>query len=249
MRAKTELEIELMREGGRKLAQIVDKLSKEVEPGITTDKLAQSAAKQIKAMGLQPILLGYQGFPDVICISINEQVVHGIPSQRKIARGDLVKLDLSIANKGMVVDSARTVIAGGASSADINRLLDHTRLALDKGISAIRGAGTKVGDISAAVQNELEAHHLGVVRDLVGHGVGHSLHEGLEVPNYGVSGSGKALSAGDTIAIEPMSTLGSWQVAMLADGWTVVTRDGSLSAHFEHTVLITEKGAEILTLA
>lgn len=250
MRSKTELEIELMRQGGKKLALILDHLCGQVKPGISTAELAQIAAKQIKDMGLKPILLGYQGFPDVICISINEEVVHGIPSKRKIQDGDLVKLDLSVANENLIVDSARTVVAGDHSiSADTKRLIDHTRLALDKGIAAIRGAGTKVGDIGAAVQQELEGNSLGVVRDLVGHGVGFSLHEGLEVPNYGSTGAGKVLSAGDTIAIEPMATLGDWQVGMLADGWTVVTRDHSLSAHFEHTVLVTKDGAEILTQA
>lgn len=247
MRPKSQLEISLMREGGKKLGKILNELAGEVAPGMTTKQLAGSAAQKIKEEGLEAILLGYQGFPDVICISVNEEVVHGIPSKRVIKDGDIVKLDLSVANQGMVLDSAVTVIAGSSTSAEHAKLIKYTKLALDKGISAIRGDGTKTGDIGSAVQKELESHGLGVVRDLVGHGVGFSLHEGLEIPNYGVAGSGKALKAGDTIAVEPMATLGDWRVGMLKDGWTVVSRDGSLAAHFEHTILVTDDGAEILT--
>lgn len=249
MRPKTEKEIELMREAGKVLAQILAKLSDAVQPGVTPAELSALAANELKKTGMHPVLLGYQGYPDIICISINDAVVHGIPGKLPINEGDVVKLDFTISHKGMVVDAATTVFASEhAPPADIKRLLEGTKRALDAGIGAIHGDGTRVGDIASAIQNVLNKYKLGIVRDLVGHGVGYGVHEEPNVPNYGVSGTGPALLAGATIAIEPMATLGGWQVNMLKDDWTVVTRDGSLAAHFEHTVLITDKGAEILTL-
>lgn len=249
MRPKTAPEIEAMREGGHRLALILDTLSREVEPGVSGKDIATHAKELIKKDGLQPVLLGYEGFPDVMCISINDAVVHGIPSKKAFGEGDLVKLDLTVSYRGMVVDSALTVVAGHkVPSADIQRMIEGTKQSLEAGISAIHGEGTRVGDISSAVQKVLDQHKLGVVRDLVGHGVGYGVHEGLEIPNYGYPGTGRELVAGATIAIEPMATLGDWRVNLLSDGWTVVTRDHSLTAHFEHTVLVTENGAEILTI-
>lgn len=247
IRAKSFAEIELMRTGGRQLAEILRLLAAKVEPGISGKALDKFAEKEVKSRGLVPVLKGYQGYPASLCVTVNEGVVHGIPNSEAFARGDVVKLDLTISHKGMVVDSAVTVVAGGSDDKDIDRLIEGTQQALNRGIAAIKGEGTRVGDISAAVQDELNKHKLGVVRDLVGHGVGYGVHEEPEVPNYGVRGSGLLLPAGSTIAIEPMATLGDWRVGMLADGWTVITRDGSLAAHFEHTVLITETGAEVLT--
>lgn len=249
MRPKTDKEIEIMRQGGKELARILNDLSSKVIPGATGKDISASAAQEIKSAGLQPILLGYQGYPDVMCISVNEGVVHGIPSKDEFKSGDVVKLDLTIGHKGLIVDSALTVIAGDAdSNADISRLLRGTKSALDAGITAVKGQGTRVGDIAAAIQAVLDKNKLGIVRDLVGHGVGYDVHEDPNVPNYGVSGTGPSLLAGVTIAIEPMATLGDWQVNILKDGWTIVSRDGSLTAHFEHTVLVTDKGAEILTI-
>ncbi len=251
MSPKTPAEIEIMREGGKRLATILNELAQKVEPGITGKDIAALASDQIKKNQLQPVLLGYKvgglSYPDVMCISINDEVVHGIPSKQAIKSGDLVKLDVTVAYKGMIVDSALTVVAGTNSSADVKRLMDGTKRSLEAGIAAISGSGTKVGDIGAAIQDVLQKNQLGIVRDLVGHGVGYDVHEAPNVPNYGHSGTGPTLAAGMTIAIEPMATLGDWQVDILDDGWTIVTHDHSLAAHFEHTVLITEDGAEILT--
>lgn len=249
MNPKSAAEIELMRQGGKKLATILDTLVAEVQPGVSPKDISALAAEQIKKAGMQPVVLGYEGFPDVLCISVNEEVVHGIPGSRKFQDGDVVKLDLTLGYKGLVTDSARTVIAGTKTNADVKRLVEGTRRALDAGIAAIMGSGTRVGDIAAATQKVMDRYKLGIVRDLVGHGVGYGIHEAPNIPNYGVSGSGPVLSAGMTIAIEPMATLGDWRINIAKDGWTVVTRDHSLAAHFEHTVLITENAAEILTLA
>lgn len=249
MRPKSAKEIELMREGGRELARILQLLSEMVLPGVTPAEISARAAEEIKKAGMQPVLLGYQGYPDVICISINDGVVHGIPGKEKFKEGDVVKLDLTIGNKGMIVDAAVTVVAGGKANAEVQRLLNGTKRALDAGIGAIKGSGTRVGDIASAIQDVLDKNKLGIVRDLVGHGVGYDVHEDPNVPNYGVKGTGGSLLPGVTLAIEPMATLGDWRVNVLKDGWTIVTADGSLAAHFEHTVLITEDGAEILTQA
>lgn len=249
MRPKTDQEIDIMREGGKALAEILKQLAAKVQPGIFPKEISAEAAKEIKNRNLQAVLLGYQGYPDVMCISVNDAVVHGIPTKEKFVEGDVVKLDLTIGHKGMIVDSALTVVVGnGRYSADIDRLLSGTKMALDAGVSAIKGEGTRVGDIASAVQNVLDKNKLGVVRDLVGHGVGYDVHEDPNVPNYGVAGTGPSLLAGVTLAVEPMATLGGWQVSLLPDGWTIVTGDGSLAAHFEHTVLVTDKGAEILTI-
>jgi methionyl aminopeptidase len=247
MNPKNPSEIEIMRQGGKMLAEILDYLSKEVVPGVKPKDIAKSAAEQIKKAGMQPVVLGYEGFPDVICISVNNAIVHGIPKNDPIKDGDVVKLDLTLGYKSMVVDSARTVIAGTSTNADVKRLVEGTKKSLDAGINAIKGSGTRVGDIGAAVQKVLEQYKLGIIRDMVGHGVGYDIHEAPNIPNYGVAGTGSVLSAGMTIAIEPMASLGDWHINIAKDKWTVVMSDGSLGAHFEHTVLITEDGAEILT--
>jgi len=249
MKAKSPADLEHMRQGGKLLAAILQDLAGKVKPGITPKELAVDAAAQIKRYKMQPVVLGYDGFPDVICISVNEAIVHGIPGNQPIRSGDLVKLDLTLGYKGMINDSAVSVLAGGHGSAGVQRLLDGTKAALDAGIAAIKGEGTRVGDISQAVQDVLEKeYHLGVIRELVGHGVGYEIHESPNIPNYGVAGTGPALHAGMTIAIEPMAALGDWHIAFAKDKSTIVMKDGSLGAHFEHTVLITEDGYEILTL-
>lgn len=188
------------------------------------------------------------GFPNVICISVNDAVVHGVPTDTPFENGDVIGFDLVIAYKGMKTDSAFTVVIGETPKGAVKHLISQTERSLLAGIDAIRGDGTHIGDISAAVESVLSGANLGIVRELVGHGVGLEMHMPPEVPNYGTKGTGPVLRAGDTIAIEPMASLGDERVrGPLEDKWTYATRDGSLSAHFEHTVLITENGAEILT--
>ena len=250
MRAKTPTDLANMRAGGQLLAAILNDLAGKVKPGITPKDLSADAAEQIKKHNMQAVVLGYDGFPDVMCISVNDAIVHGIPGNQPVRSGDLVKLDLTLGYKGMINDSAVTVLAGGHGSAGVQRLLDGTKAALDAGIAAIKGEGTRVGDISQAVQDVLEKdYNLGVIRELVGHGVGYEIHESPNIPNFGVSGTGPLLHPGMTIAIEPMAALGDWHIKVGADKNTIYMKDGSLGAHFEHTVLITEDGAEILTRA
>jgi methionyl aminopeptidase len=249
MRAKSPADLEAMRAGGKLLAGILNDLAAKVKPGITPKDLSADAAEQIKKYKMQPVVLGYDGFPDVICISVNNAIVHGIPSKVPLKDGDVVKLDLTLGYKGMINDSAVTVIAGKSTDKDAQRLVEGTKRALEAGIAAVKGEGTRVGDIAAAVQEVLEKkYHLGVIRELVGHGVGYEIHESPNVPNYGVAGTGPALHAGMTIAIEPMAALGDWHIAFARDKSTIVMKDGSLGAHFEHTVLITEDACEIFTL-
>jgi len=248
MHPKSQAEIKIMREAGHRLASILNKLQKMVQPGIKPTDISSAARAEIKKASLKPVVLGYDNFPDVMCVSVNDTIVHGVPRDKPIKDGDVVKLDLTLGYKGLIVDSAVTVLAGSKHSADAKRLVEGARRALDAGIGAIRGDGTRVGDISEAVQDELGKHNLAIIRDLVGHGIGHKIHEDPNIPNYGLSGTGPLLSAGMTIAIEPMAALGDWHVNIKKDG-TVVMRDSSLSAHFEHTVLITEDSAEILTIS
>ncbi len=246
-RIKTDKEIDVMREGGRMLATVLEVLHNRLEPGMTTKDLADIAKQELKALGGQPAFLGYEGFPDVLCVSVNDEVVHGIPSySRVIQDGDLVGMDFGVTYRGLITDSAITVIAGEPRSGQEEALVAATRQSLMAGIDTVKD-GVKVGDIAAAIQAVLEKGRYGIVRDLVGHGVGHELHEDPNIPNYGARGTGPMLAAGMTVAIEPMATLGGYQVFMGRDGWTVLTRDGSRAAHFEHTILITDDGAEILT--
>lgn len=247
-KVKTATEILAMRESGRMLAEILTKLSVLVEPGVSTKDLAIVAERELKSLGGSAPFLGYQGFPDVICISLNDEVVHGIPrADRIIKAGDLVSLDFGVNYRGMITDSALTVIAGEPRSPKHAELVRFTEVALDEGIAVVHD-GVRTGDIGAAVEKVLHSKEYGIVRDLVGHGVGHMLHEDPNIPNYGRPNTGPWLKAGMTIAIEPMATLGNERVVLESDGWTVRTRDHSMSAHFEHTVLITNEGSEILTL-
>lgn len=248
-RVKTQSEQQAMRESGRMLAGTLNLLKRELEPGMTTKQLADMAAKELKALGAEAPFLGYgnPGFPDVICISVNEQVVHGVPGARVIEAGDIVSLDFGVRYKGMTTDSALSVIAGGKPKQQRHaELVEFTEKAMLAGVAVLQ-EGVRTGDIGAAVQIVLDRKRYGIVRDLVGHGVGHHLHEDPNIPNYGRPGSGPELRAGMTIAIEPMATLGGEAVYVGDDDWTILTRDGSWAAHFEHTVLITEDGAEILT--
>ncbi len=229
------------------LATVLQHVKAQVEPGRNTKELAELAAQEVRRLGGKPTILGYQGFPEVICISVNDEVVHGIPSEyRVVQEGDIVSLDFCVTHKNLITDAAISVIAGKpASQADV-QLLAETEKALHAGIRAVHD-GVQTGDIGAAVEAVLSRHKYGIVRDLVGHGVGDSMHEDPNVPNYGRGGAGPKLNAGMTIAIEPMATLGTERVYIAKDGWTVLTWDGSRSAHFEHTVAITDDGAEILT--
>lgn len=247
---KTPAEIDAMREGGRLLATIFDGLKKQLTIGITGLEVDAWVAAEIKRLGVEATYKTSEvNFPGVICISVNDSVVHGVPTKEPLKKGDVVGFDLVITYKGMKTDSAFTTVIGEEPSGIAKHLIKNTERSLYAGIDAIKGDGTHVGDISAAVEAVLTGAKLGIVRDLVGHGVGHSMHMPPEVPNYGVAGSGPILKTGDTIAIEPMASLGSEQVSgPLDDGWTYATKDGSLSAHFEHTVLITKTGAEILTI-
>ena len=247
-KVKKPHEIDAMRESGKMLATVLALLKKEISAGMTTKDLADIAKKELRTLGGQPTFLGYYGFPDVICISVNDEVVHGIPNPDKtIKKGDIVGLDFGVTYKGMITDAAVSVVVDEPIAPRTKELLNTTERSLEAGIQVVCD-GVRVGDIGNAIQKILDAHHLGIVRDLVGHGVGHQLHEDPNIPNYGHRGIGPQLHAGMTIAIEPMATLGTHKVYIADDGWTVFTIDHSLSAHFEHTVLITEDGAEILTL-
>ncbi len=245
VKPKSDSEIAVMRQGGKMLATVLDLLSKKAAPGRTTKELAELAATELKKLGGEPVFLGYEGFPDVICISVNDEVVHGIPDERALVLGDIVGLDFGVKYRGLVTDGAVTIAVGEVSE-PAQRLLKATEEARAAGIREAK-AGARVGDIGAAVEKRLRASGLGVVTALVGHGVGQALHEPPEVPNFGKAGSGPQLSAGMTIAIEPMATLGSESVYVDADGWTIKTMDKSLAAQFEHTVLITGGEPEILT--
>jgi methionyl aminopeptidase len=244
---KTPQQIEAMREGGKILATIFDGLKKRVEPGVTEKELDAWVEKEIKSRGaIATYKTSEVKFPNVICISVNEQIVHGIPVDYALETGDVVSFDLVITYKGMKTDSAFTMIVGEKPAGAKKHLLNFTERSLYAGIDAIQGP-VYTGDIGAAIEKVLNEGKLGIFRELVGHGVGLEMHMPPEVPNYGRKGTGVFLKAGETIAIEPMASLGGERITNEDDGWTISTRDGSLAAHFEHTVLITETGAEILT--
>jgi methionyl aminopeptidase len=243
---KTRDEIALMREAGRIVSEILDELEKAVAPGVTTWDLDALSEKLIYQKGARPAFKGYHGFPACLCASVNDEVVHGIPSKRrKLREGDLMKLDFGVVYRGFFGDSARTVPVGKVSS-EAQALVNTTREALHKGIQAMV-PGNRLGDIGHAVQRHVEARGFSVVRLFSGHGIGRRLHEEPDVPNYGQPGSGMKLRPGMVLAVEPMVNQGTDEVMVLEDQWTAVTRDSKLSAHFEHTVLITEGGPEVLT--
>jgi methionyl aminopeptidase len=243
---KTPEEIENMKKAGEICSQVLKMLKDSVSPGKTTKQLADKAAEMIRSQGGEPSFLGYKDFPDVICISINEEVVHGIPDKKRIIRsGDIITFDLGVTYRNMIVDSAISVLV---DSDDKTRkmLLKVTEESLRAGIKQLKD-GCRTGDIGAAVEKVLKRNNLGVIQDLVGHGVGHQVHEEPNIPNYGTAGTGPELRSGMTIAIEPMASLGSKDIYVESDGWTIKTADGSHSAHFEQTVLITPDGYEIIT--
>lgn len=246
-RVKTAAEIQAMREGGKILATIYDGLKKQVVVGMSEIEADAWVAQEILALGATSTYKTDEvNFPNVICISTNDEIVHSIPSDYRFERGDIVSFDLVITYKGMKTDSAFSMVVGEQPSGVKKHLLSLTERSLYAGIDAIKGA-TYTGDIGAAVEKVLAGGKLGIIRELVGHGIGHEMHQAPEVPNWGKKGTGILLVPGDTIAIEPMATLGGERIKTDNDGWTIRTRDGSLAAHFEHTVLVTEDGVEILT--
>jgi methionyl aminopeptidase len=243
---KSPREIELMRRSGRITAQVLSDLMKLARPGMATSELDRAAEEGIRRGGGLPTFKGYNGFPASICASVNDEVVHGIPGPRVLRDGDLLSIDIGTTLEGYVSDSAVTVPVGTISP-EAQRLLDVTRECLTIGIEQMQ-SGNHVGDIGAAVQEHAERQGYGVVRELVGHGVGRAMHEEPQVPNFGTRGTGMELRPGLVLAIEPMITERGPKVRILDDGWTVVTADGKLAAHFEHTIAVTDAGPKILTL-
>lgn len=263
IKIKTEKEIQIMWEGGKILANILRELARAVKPGITTQDLNKLAEELVFKFGtqtafangsseLKPAFLNYGGFPATLCTSINDEIVHGVPSDRKLEKGDLLKLDMGILYKDFYTDSAVTVLVGSGLAFDKKTLLKKklirvTREALSLGIKQAK-PGNVIGDIGFAIQQYVEKNGFNVVRDLVGHGIGRELHEEPQVPNYGRSGTGLKLAEGMVVAIEPMVVTGDWKTKEGADGFVFQTKDGGLAAHFEHTIAVTNGGPVILTL-
>ncbi len=244
---KTSRELGIMKEACRISAGALQTVGNAVEPGITTAELDALAEKYIRSLGGEPNFKNYHGYPATACISINNEVIHGIPSQKRVLKaGDIVSVDLGARFNGYNGDNAATFACGDVSE-EAKRLMQTTKDALYEGIKAAT-AGSRIGDISYAVQRTVEAAGFSVVRQYVGHGIGAQLHEAPEVPNFGTAGRGIRLLPGMTLAIEPMVNAGGFDVKVLPDGWTVLTKDGSLSAHFEHTIVITPDGPKIMTV-
>lgn len=242
---KTPEEIDRMREAGRLLREVMDIIFSAVEPGVTTleiDRLARSEVEKRKA---KPAFLGLYGFPGTVCISVNEQIVHGIPSERRLQQGDIVSLDIGLIHDDFYADAARTLPVGRID-ADNHKLLEVTEGALDIATQQLR-PGRRLGDLSSAVQKYVESNGLSVVREYTGHGIGRRLHEEPKIPNHGEAGRGIRWKSGMVVCVEPMVNLGSHETLTLEDNWTVVTKDGSRSAHMENTIAITEDGPEVLT--
>lgn len=243
---KTEKDMELMRPACRMAGTVLDEMAAFIKPGLTTREIDEFAAERMKHYGVKSAFLGYHKYPCYTCISVNEVVVHGMAGKRRVEFGDIVSLDVGVVMNGFVGDTARTVAVGGCSL-EAQRLMDVTEKSLHAGIAQAI-PGNRISDISRAVQQYVESNHFSVVRDFVGHGVGRAMHEEPQIPNYVERrGSSPKLKPGMTLAIEPMVNAGVPDVEILNDGWTVVTKDGQLSAHFEHSVLVTEGEPEILT--
>ncbi|EOS28296.1 methionine aminopeptidase, type I [Lachnospiraceae bacterium 28-4] len=244
---KSAREIALMRESGRILAEVHERLKEEIKPGISTYEIDRIGEKMIRSYGCTPSFLNYNGYPASICVSVNDEVVHGIPNKKRILKeGDIVSLDAGVIWKGYHSDAARTHGVGEISK-EAQNLIDATRQSFYEGIK-MAVSGNHLNDISKAVDSYISSFGYGIVRDLVGHGVGANLHEDPQIPNFAQRRRGTKLRAGMTLAVEPMINMGGWQVEWLEDDWTVVTKDGSLSAHYENTILITDGEPEILTI-
>ena len=242
---KSEREIELMREAGKMVSMTHQYLKNFIKPGITTKELDRLAEEYIRKMGGVPTCKGYEGFPATLCTSVNDTVVHGIPDNYKLKDGDIITIDMVIGYKGYQGDAAWTYAVGEISD-DKKYLMEHTEKALYEGVKQVK-PGNRIGDISNAVEEYANKHHLGVVKELCGHGIGREMHEDPEVPNYGTKGTGPKLREGMVICIEPMLNLGTADIYMLDDDWTIKTDDGKPAAHYEHTILVTKDGYEILT--
>jgi methionyl aminopeptidase len=242
---KSRADLQKMRQAGRIAGGALAEVGRLVKAGVTTLDLDRAAERLIRAAGAVPTFLGYRGYRHSICASVNDEVVHGLPSARVLNDGDVVSIDLGATFQGFVGDTATTFAVGTVSEED-GRLMDVTRRSLEAGIAEMR-AGRRLGDVSNAIQRCAEAEGFGVVRDYVGHGIGRQMHEEPSVPNYGAAGTGLRLEPGLVLALEPMITAGSWKVKVKSDGWTVVTQDGRRASHEEHTVAITEDGPEVLT--
>lgn len=243
---KSPREIAIMREAGRVVAAVIEALAKTVSVGVTTGELDKVADRELKKHRSVSAFKGYRGFPASICTSINEEVVHGIPGSRILKAGDIISLDVGAILDGFYADAAVTLPVGKIS-AEAQRLIETTEGALQAGIAAAR-SGARLGDISAAIQSYVESKNFSVVREYVGHGVGRDLHEDPQIPNFGIAGEGLLLKKGMTLALEPMVNAGEWRTKVADNRWTVSTIDGRLSAHFEHTIAITDGSAEILTM-
>jgi methionyl aminopeptidase len=243
---KSRDEIAIMRDAGRIVAEVLHTLVERLRPGLVEKELDEIVRKEFGKRKVIPVFLGYQGYPATVCVSVNDEIVHGIPGDREIADGDVVSIDLGCVYKGFVADAAVTVGVGNVSP-EAGRLIGVTREALNRGIDAAR-AGARLGQIGAAIQTYVEGEGFSVVREYVGHGVGRQMHEDPQVPNYGDPETGPVLKEGMVIAIEPMVNAGDWRTKRDPDNWTVRTLDGSLSAHFEHTLAVRDGAAEVLTL-
>lgn len=242
---KSEREIELMREAGKMVSMTHQYLKNFIKAGITTKELDRLAEEYIRKMGGVPTCKGYEGFPATLCTSVNDTVVHGIPDNYKLKDGDIITIDMVIGYKGYQGDAAWTYAVGSISD-DKKYLMEHTEKALYEGVKQVK-PGNHIGDISAAVEQYANKHNLGVVKELCGHGIGREMHEDPEVPNYGTAGTGPKLREGMVICIEPMLNLGTADIYILDDDWTIKTDDGMPAAHYEHTILVTKDGYEILT--
>jgi len=242
---KSEREIAIMRQAGRIVAIVLDILSRQVRPGMKTTELDVIAAREVERLGAKPSFKGYRGFPANLCVSVNDEIVHGIPGERVLGEGDIVSLDLGVSFMGFQGDAAVTVGVGEIDS-QARELMETTGGALKAGIAAAHH-GARLGDISAAIQNYAESRGYSVVREYTGHGIGREMHEEPQIPNFGLPGTGPVLKKGMTLALEPMVNVGDWRTRVGDDHWTVLTADGSLSAHFEHTIVITDGEPEMLT--
>jgi methionyl aminopeptidase len=242
---KSEREIAIMRQAGRIVATVLEILARHVRPGMKTGELDTLAAGELERLGARPSFKGYRGFPANLCVSINDEIVHGIPGERILSEGDIVSLDFGAIFKGFQGDAAMTVGVGEISP-QARDLIETTQGALNAGIAAAC-SGARLGDVSVAIQNYAESRGYSVVREYTGHGIGREMHEEPQIPNFGVPGSGPVLKSGMTIALEPMVNAGGWLTRLGDDRWTVSTADGSLSAHFENTIAITDNEAEVLT--
>ncbi len=242
---KSDIEIDTMRQAGRIVAEILQKISERVRPGVKTKELDMIAETELEIRRVTPSFKGYHGFPANLCVSVNDEIVHGIPGERVLKEGDIVSLDFGVIYEGFQGDAAITVPVGKISPA-ARRLIDATRESLEAGIAAAR-AGATLGDVSAAIQKYAESKNYSVVREYTGHGIGRAMHEDPQIPNYGIPGTGPVLKKGMTLALEPMLNTGGSSTRVAKDRWTVLTADSSLSAHFEHTIAISDSVPEVLT--